>query len=67
MMVKKADKSWFDIALAASALLVSAISLWVAIGTEDANRKMVSAASWPLVQFIDSDADPDTHKPILTL
>lgn len=36
--------------LALVAVLVSAISLWVAIGTEQANRRMVAAASWPLLQ-----------------
>ena len=53
--------------MAVAALLVSAVSLRVAIGTEDANRKMVSAASWPLVQFFDSDADENTHTQIIKL
>src|SRR4029077_11979788 len=33
----------------------SAISLWIAIGTEQANRQMVAAASWPLLQADTSD------------
>lgn len=37
------------------AVVVSAISLWVAIGTEEANRRMVAAASWPLLQADTSD------------
>lgn len=41
--------------LALIALVVSAISLWVAIGTEQANRRMVAAASWPLLQADTSD------------
>ena len=60
-------KKWFEAAVAITALLVSAVSLWVAIGTEDANRRMVSAASWPLIQFIDSDADETGHVEILKL
>src|ERR1700757_2331057 len=36
--------------LALVAVVVSGISLWVAIGTEQANRRMVAAASWPLLQ-----------------
>jgi hypothetical protein len=41
----------------AVALVISAISLWVAIGTEDANRKMVAAASLPLLQAEVSNGD----------
>ncbi|HLY04598.1 MAG TPA: hypothetical protein VKR31_02515 [Rhizomicrobium sp.] len=43
-------REWLDPFLALVALAVSAISLWVAIGTEQANRRMVAAASWPLLQ-----------------
>ncbi len=49
---------WLDIALAASAMLVSVISLFVAIShgkvmeeMVDANKKMVAASSWPYLQF----------------
>src|SRR5690242_17073556 len=50
-------REWMDPFLAAIAVLVSAISLWVAIGTEQANRRMVAAASWPLLQADTSDLD----------
>lgn len=43
-------RDWTDPLLALVALMVSGISLWVAIGTEQANRRMVAAASWPLLQ-----------------
>jgi len=43
-------RDWVDPFLALVALVVSAVSLWVAIGTEQANRRMVAAASWPLLQ-----------------
>ena len=43
-------REWIDPFLALVALVVSAVSLWVAIGTEQANRRMVAAASWPLLQ-----------------
>jgi hypothetical protein len=66
-MAQVAGRKWFEAAVAIVALLVSAVSLWVAIGTEDANRKMVSAASWPLIQFVDSDADETSHTEILKL
>jgi hypothetical protein len=43
-------RHWIELLLGAVAVAVSAISLWVAIGTEQANRQMVAAASWPLLQ-----------------
>jgi hypothetical protein len=48
-------REWIDPFLAVTAVVVSAISLWVAIGTEQANRRMVAAASWPLLQADTSD------------
>lgn len=48
-------REWIDPFLALVALVVSGISLWVAIGTEQANRRMVAAASWPLLQADTSD------------
>ncbi|HSC18132.1 MAG TPA: hypothetical protein VLC74_04375, partial [Rhizomicrobium sp.] len=33
----------------AVAVIVSLLSLWVAIGSENANRQMVAAASWPIL------------------
>lgn len=42
-------RHWIELLLGAAALVVSAVSLWVAIGTEQANRQMVAAASWPLL------------------
>ena len=50
-------RDWTDPFLALVAVIVSAISLWVAIGTEEANRRMVAAASWPLLQADTSDLD----------
>jgi hypothetical protein len=48
----------------AVALVISAVSLWVAIGTEDANRKMVAAASLPLLQSDTSNGDSAGHNVI---
>jgi hypothetical protein len=48
------------------AVLVSVISLWVGIGTEDANQKMVAAASWPFIQ-VDSGNSDDAGKPNIQL
>ena len=45
--------------MAVAALFVSAISLWVAIRTEQANEELVAASTWPFLQVQVSNADPD--------
>ncbi|MEI9993192.1 MAG: hypothetical protein WDM91_01245 [Rhizomicrobium sp.] len=50
-------RHWLEYAATGLALALSAISLWVAVGTMDANKKMVAAASWPFLQFSTSDGD----------
>ncbi|HUO89344.1 MAG TPA: hypothetical protein VMU08_09230 [Rhizomicrobium sp.] len=52
-------RHWIEYVATGAALLISAISLWVAIRTADANNKMVAAASWPYLQIDTSDATPD--------
>src|ERR1700744_265683 len=49
----------------AFAVIVSLISLWVAIGTERANRQMVAAASWPLLSVNSSNVDAEGHSVLL--
>jgi hypothetical protein len=53
-------RHWTDTLFAVAALFVSAISLWVGIRTEDANEKLVAASTWPFLQMVVSNADPDT-------
>lgn len=53
-----------ELLLGAAALVVSAISLWVAVGTEQANRQMVAAASWPLLQADTADI-PEGGRPVI--
>ncbi|MBS0471508.1 MAG: hypothetical protein JSR60_10585 [Proteobacteria bacterium] len=52
-------RHWVEYVATAAALLISAVSLWVAIRTEDANNKMVAAASWPYLQVSTNDTTPD--------
>jgi len=54
---RRRDRHWGEYIATAGALVISTISLWVAIGTEDANRKMVAAATLPLLQSVTSDTD----------
>jgi hypothetical protein len=52
-------RHWLEYVATGAALLISAVSLWVAVGTMDANTKMVAASSWPFLQVTTSDATPD--------
>ncbi|MDE2163346.1 MAG: PASTA domain-containing protein, partial [Alphaproteobacteria bacterium] len=49
------DRHWTEYVLAIMAVLISAISLWIAIDTENTNRELVTEASWPFLQIYDSD------------
>jgi len=52
-------RHWLEYVATGAALFISAVSLWVAIGTMDANNKMVAAAVWPFLQIDTSDGLPD--------
>ncbi|HEY4114990.1 MAG TPA: hypothetical protein VGM17_13130 [Rhizomicrobium sp.] len=58
-------RQWVELLLGAAALAVSAISLWVAIGTEQANRQMVAASSWPLL-LVDTADVPENGRGLIT-
>jgi hypothetical protein len=50
---------WLDITLAVSAILISVISLFLAIQHGRAMERMVEAATWPYVIVDSSTANPD--------
>jgi hypothetical protein len=52
-------RHWLEYIATATALVISAVSLWVAVGTMDANKKMVAASSWPFLQITTSDTTAD--------
>src|ERR1700741_735579 len=52
-------RHWSDTALPLAALFVSAVSLWVAVRTENSNEELVTASTWPFLQVQVSNADPD--------
>ncbi len=67
-------RHWTDYASTFIALVVSVISLWVAIATEranqkmvDANYRMVAAASWPFLQLNSGNNDEGRHRITLGL
>lgn len=56
-----ARRHWLEYASTAIAVVVSVVSLWVAIGSEDANRKMVAASSWPFLQVLTGNSNAQNH------
>ena len=52
-------------ALAIGAVIIAAVSLWVAVDTERTNRELVASASWPFVQFY-NDRSVGVEPPVLT-
>jgi len=67
------NRRWLNELGAGVALLVSLISLWVGVRTEqanskmvDANYRMVAAASWPFLQ-LDSGNGDDQGRPVISL
>ncbi|HEY4123609.1 MAG TPA: hypothetical protein VGM36_03285 [Rhizomicrobium sp.] len=50
-------RHWLEYISTAFAVIISLISLWVAIETERANRQMVAASSWPMLQVDSSSVD----------
>jgi hypothetical protein len=57
---------WLNEVAAGVAVLVSLISLWVGVRTEQANSKMVAASSWPYLQ-LDSGNGDDQGRPVISL
>ena len=57
-------RHWIEYAATLAVLAISVMSLWVAIGTEDANRKMVAASSWPFLQMQLNNLDQQAHERI---
>lgn len=50
---------WLEYVSTAFAVIVSLISLWVAIGSERANRQMVASSSWPFLAVSRGNVGPN--------
>ncbi|HSM95393.1 MAG TPA: hypothetical protein VLT91_05070 [Rhizomicrobium sp.] len=62
---RRRPRHWLEYVSTAFAVVVSLISLWVAIATERANRQMVAASSWPLLEVDSSNVDDQGHSVLL--
>lgn len=45
----RVPRHWLEYVSTFVAVLISVVSLWVALGSEQANRQMVAASSWPIL------------------
>jgi len=61
----KSPRHWLEYVSTAVAVIISVSSLWVAIGSERANRQMVEASSWPLLQVDSSNVDDKGNSVLL--
>lgn len=52
------ERTWIEIAVAIVALIVSGVSLWVGVRTEDANEQLVATSTWPYVEIQKNNATP---------
>ena len=60
------DRHWAESLLAIDAVVIAAVSLWVAYDSERTNRQLVASASWPFLGFYSTEPE-NAHPPILTL
>ncbi len=56
------NRHWTEYVLAISAIVISAISLWVAVDTEYTNRHLVEEASWPSLAIDYSTIDTEGQR-----
>lgn len=54
------DRHWAESALAIGAVIIAAVSLWMAYDTERTNRDLVASQSWPYVQVYETESETDT-------
>jgi hypothetical protein len=59
------DRHWAESALAIGAVIIAAVSLWVAYDSQRTNRDLVASASWPFLGFY-SNEPVNAQPPVLT-
>ncbi|MGH8319133.1 MAG: hypothetical protein ACREUL_14350 [Steroidobacteraceae bacterium] len=50
------ERHWAESALAIGAVIIAAVSLWVAYDANRTNRELVASESWPFMQVSESDS-----------
>jgi hypothetical protein len=57
------DRHWAESALAIGAVIIAAVSLWVAFDSERTNHELVASASWPFVELTSAEPATGPHLP----
>jgi hypothetical protein len=60
--LRRVGHRWVDLTIALTAILLSLVSLAVAIGNARTQEKMVAAATWPLLQFDSTNVGPNGER-----
>lgn len=63
---RRVGHAWLDLTIAATAIAISLISLAVAWNNTRIQQKMLTAASWPMVQMMHGNADRDGNMRVVT-
>jgi hypothetical protein len=61
------ERHWAESALAIGAVIIAAVSLWVAFDSERTNRELVASASWPFVELVSDESAPTAQPRVLRL
>jgi hypothetical protein len=64
---RKVGHKVIDMAVAGAAILISLISLFVAVSHGRTMEKLVAANSWPLLRYDTGNLDDQTQLPVITL
>jgi hypothetical protein len=64
---RKVGHKWVDYVVAGAAIIISIISLVVAIEHGRTMEKLVAANSWPLLRYDTGNLDDETQLPVITL
>ena len=60
------DRHWAESLLAIGAVVIAAVSLWMAYDTERTNRQLVASQSWPYLQIYESETEPRSMNLIIS-
>ena len=64
---RKVGHNFLDMVVAGTAILISVISLFVAVSHGRTMEKLVAANSWPLLRYDTGNLDDETQLPVITL
>lgn len=63
--ISRLQRHWLEYVSTVIAVVVSVVLLWVAIGSEDANRKIVAASSWPFLQVMTGNSNAQNRPELI--